>query len=508
MPSTRRDFLATSGAAGLLQAAPAKARPNILFIMVDEMRWDAMRCVGHPVVQTPNLDRLARQSTLFSNAYTVSPVCCPARVSVFTGRYPHVHGVTTNGLPAHDGEVYLPTILKHHGYDTAIAGKLHYEPKRFSYGFDKFWTFTNEGPTPELGYGAYLQKKHGSPAKFPIVPGTCPWPDDPLGRDVGVFRYPTEDFETEWITERSLEYLRTRKDSTKPWFLFTSYLKPHSPSVEPRPYMEMYDPKAIPVPKLPQNISEIRASQPPRGRRRFIEDEQMMRVMSSAYYGAITHVDRQVGRILDELDRSGFADNTVVLFTADHGNMLGDRGRWFKDVMYEGSSHVPLIWRNPKGIASQPAGTTLAHIVENTDLMPSLLQAAGIAVPEGVQGRSILPLLAKPSTAWKNQCFSELHQDMMVMPGWKLIDFGKGNLELYNLKADAREVLNLASDAKHSDRLRHMRDTMADLKTSRPSAVRVVGMPAPEYTSISRIERESLIANSPAVRERAKLPAR
>ncbi|MEJ7608218.1 MAG: sulfatase-like hydrolase/transferase, partial [Bryobacteraceae bacterium] len=161
------------------------------------------------------------------------------------------------------------------------------------------------------------------------------------------------------------EYLRTRKDSTKPWFLFTSYLKPHSPSVEPRRYMEMYDPKAIPVPKLPENISEIRASQPPRGRRRFIEDEQMMRVMSSAYYGAITHVDQQVGRILDELDRDGFADNTLVLFTADHGNMLGDRGRWFKDVMWEGSSHVPLIWRNPKGIVAQPAGTTLTHIVEH-----------------------------------------------------------------------------------------------------------------------------------------------
>src|SRR5260370_1139908 len=101
---------------------------------------------------------------------------------------------------ANTGEMFLPSILGHSGYHTAIAGKLHYAPRRFAFGFQQFWTFTNEGPTPELGYMAYLKKKHGPPAKWPIVPGTCPWPDDPLGRDVGVFKYPEEDFETEWIT--------------------------------------------------------------------------------------------------------------------------------------------------------------------------------------------------------------------------------------------------------------------------------------------------------------------
>ena len=251
---SRRDMLL--GASAL--AGRAK-RPNILFVMVDEMRWDAMSSEHHPVAETPNLDRLAAAGVRFANAYTVAPICAPARASVFTGRYPAVHGVVWNDIPAHGGEVFLPSILKHHGYHTAIAGKLHYTPRQYSYGFDEFWSFGDEGPHPEVGHAAYLKKKYGSSNKFPIVPGTCPWPDDPLGHDVGVFRYPEEDFETEWITARSIEFLRARKDSAEPWFLFASYLKPHSPSVEPKRYFEKYDPARIPIPKLPANIKELRA---------------------------------------------------------------------------------------------------------------------------------------------------------------------------------------------------------------------------------------------------------
>ncbi len=305
---SRRDLLFGGVSTALVAAAPGPKRPNILFIMVDEMRWDAMSCAHHPVVGTPNLDRLASEGTRFANAYTVGPVCCPSRASVFSGRYVHVHGVTQNEMPAHDGEIFLPSILRYYGYHTAISGKLHYRPERFSYGFDQFWTFTREGPTPELGYMAFLQKKYGSPAKWPIVPGTCPWPDDVLGRDVGLFRYPEADYETDWIAAHALDYLRSRKDNPQPWFLFTSFLKPHSPSVEPKPYFDKYDPQTIPVPKLPPNMKEIRAPLRGQARRHFIDDEQMLRRISGIYYGAINHVDRHVGQILSELDRLGMAN--------------------------------------------------------------------------------------------------------------------------------------------------------------------------------------------------------
>ncbi len=493
---TRREFLA-SGAAAVLPLQAAVTRPNILFIMVDEMRWDAMGAEKHPVVRTPNLDKLAREGVRFSNAYTVSPVCSPSRACVFTGRYAHVHGVTMNGVPARNGEIFLPSILRHHGYHTAISGKLHYTPVRFDYGFDQFWSFTSEGPTPQLGYNEYLRKKHGSPAKWARVEGTCPWPDDPLGRDVGLFKYPEEDFETDWITARSIDYLRSRKGNSQPWFLFTSYLKPHSPSVEPQPYFDMYDPNSLPVPKLPANARQVRAAQQGRRQRQFIDDERMMRVMSAKYYGAITHVDLHAGRLLGELERLGMADNTLVLFTADHGNMLGDHGRWFKGVQYEGSAHVPLLWKSPQ---EANRSRVLDQIIENTDVMPTILEAAGVPAPDGVQGRSFLPLARDKNAAWKNRCYSQLRSGMVLDGRWKLIDNsldGTGSLELYDLRNDPKEDRNLAADPKQRDRVAQYRHDLAAWRARRPAPVKVSGMKTPAYAEITEQERSEAIRNAP-----------
>jgi len=501
---TRREFL---GTAAMLAAQAQPRRPNILFVMVDEMRWDAMGCEKHPVVDTPNLDRLANQGVRFASSYTVSPVCSPARASVFTGRYAHVHGVTTNGTPAHRGEIFLPSVLRHHGYHTAIAGKLHYTPQRFDYGFDQFWSFSAEGPTPDLGYMAYLRRKHGSPAKWPIVDGTCPWPDDPLGRDVGLFKHPREDFETEWITDRSIDYLKSRQGKTEPWFLFTSYLKPHSPSVEPEPYFSKYDPAAMPIPKLPPNAREIRAAQTGQSRRQFVDDERMMRVMSALYYGAITHVDNQLGRLFGELERLGMADNTLVLFTADHGNMLGDHGRWFKGVQYEGSSRVPLLWRGPKG-AAERVGRVVDKTVENSDLMPSILEAAGLPVPEGVQGRSFLKLARGEDSQWKDRCYSQLRSGMFLEGArWKLIDNsldGSGPAELYDLRNDPKEALNLAESPAQRDRVVEYRRRVAAWRAEKPAPVRISGMPTPAYAEITETERAEAKQSTPAKQARRK----
>ena len=495
----RRDLLL--GAPALLARAK---RPNILFLMVDEMRWDAMGCEKHPVVKTPNLDRLAGQGVRFHAAYTVSPVCSPSRASAFTGRYAHVHGVISNGVPAHNGEIFLPSVLKHYGYHTAIAGKLHYTPVRFDYGFDQFWSFSSEGPTPEIGYNEYLRKKHGSPAKWPSVPGTCPWPDDALGRDVGLFKYPEEDFETDWLTTRSLEYLRSRKGKSEPWFLFTSYLKPHSPSVEPDPYFSMYDPRAMPIPKLPPNAREARAAQRGQSLRHYVDNEEMMRVMSAKYYGAITHVDRHVGQLLAELEKLGMADNTLVLFTADHGNMLGDKGRWFKGIQYEGSTHIPLLWRGPKG-ASENGGRMVDKVVENTDLTPSILEAAGIPIPEGVQGRSFVKLARGQDPKWKNHCFSQLRGGMLVDANWKLIDNsldGSGPFELYDLRNDPKEDRNVAEDPARKSRVASMRKRLAAWRADKPGPIRVPGMATPAYAQIASSERNKAVAESPAEVER------
>lgn len=489
---TRRDFAASLAAAQVQPVAQVVKRPNILFVMVDEMRWDAMSSEKHPVVETPNLDALAKQGVRFTNAYTVAPVCSPSRACTFSGRYADVVGVTSNGIPARDGEVFLPSILKHYGYHTAIAGKLHYTPQRFAYGFDQFWSFTAEGPTPELGHIAHLRKKYGaSAAKWARVDGTCPWPDDPLGRDVGIFRYKEEDFETEWLTDRSIDYLRGRQGKKEPWFLFTSYLKPHSPSVEPERWFKKYDPAAIPVPVLPADIKQRRAAAQGRAKRQLIDDERMLRVMSAAYYGAISHVDHQIGRLLGELDRLGMAGDTLVLFTADHGNMLGDRGRMFKGVMYEGSSHVPLIWRGPKG-AAENKGRVESKIVENTDLMPALFEAASIPVPAGVQGRSFLKLARGRDDAWKDRCFSQLSTAMVRAGRYKFIDNSRGltgSTELYDLRNDPKEERNLAADPKLADLVEHSRRELTAWRAERPKPVSIEGMATPDYSIVAAGER-------------------
>ncbi|MBI4877216.1 MAG: sulfatase-like hydrolase/transferase [Acidobacteria bacterium] len=497
--TSRRSFCSTLAAAAL-PASAAATRPNILFVMVDEMRWDALGAAGHPIVKTPNLDRLARQGMRFANSYTVAPVCSPARATAFTGRYAHVHGVTSNAVPANRGEIYLPSILRHYGYHTAISGKLHFAPHRMSFGFDQFWSFSSEGPTPELGYQEYLRKKHGSPAKWPSVPGTCPWPDDPLGRDVGVFKYPQEDFETEWITDRSVDYLRSRKAAPgQPWFLFTSYLKPHSPSVEPRKYFEMYDPRSISVPKLPPNAKAIRAAQRGQSLRHYVDNEEMMRVMSAIYFGSIIHVDHQVGRLLCELDRLGMADNTLVLFTADHGNMLGDHARWFKGIMYEGSSHVPLIWRGPQG-ARENTGKVENRIVENTDLMPSILETAGLPVPGRVQGRSFLKLAREGDAAWKDRAYAQLRTAMVRTPEWKFIDNSQNlgaDFELYDMRNDPKEQLNLAAEPKHRDLVEHSKRQLTAWRNDKPAPVKIAGLAEPDYARIGEEERSELIRNAP-----------
>ena len=170
--------------------APKPTRPNILFIMVDEMKWNVMSCAGHEIVKTPNLDRLAREGTRFATAYTVAPICTPSRYSFFTGRYAHVHGSTDNSTPPREPQVMLPSILKHAGYQTAISGKLHFiSPGNIDYGFDYFWSYKDEGPGKLPSWPEHIEKLYGKGAQKKSLQAQ-PFPNDPLGKDLGKLKYP------------------------------------------------------------------------------------------------------------------------------------------------------------------------------------------------------------------------------------------------------------------------------------------------------------------------------
>jgi choline-sulfatase len=479
------------------QTTPA-SRPNILFIMVDEMRWDAMSCANHPIVKTPNLDNLARGGTRFAATYTCAPVCVPSRYSFFTSRYGHVHGSLGNATPTHPGELFLPAILRHQGYQTAISGKLHFLPSGQDHGFDSFRSYGHEGPGKLQNWPDFLAQKHGPQARQLL---DQPYPNDPLGRDIGRLSYPKEDMQSFWITDRAVDFLHQR-DQEKPFFLFVSYLDPHSPSHLAEPYWSMFDPKKMPAPKIPDEAKKTRAealkagASGPGPARSFVDSEAMVQFLTATYFAKIALVDDNVGRLLKEVDKLGLDKNTIIVFTADHGNMLGDRGRWFKGVMYEGSSRIPLLIKAP--VASPLAGSfnqgkTLPEIVENIDVMPTLMEMSGAALPPdpGFQGKSLVNLVAGKDPHWKNVARAELGPKMIRTPQYKLIKTG-ATYELYDMIQDPKEERDLAGDPAQAKTLAELKEKMDTWQQENPPAPVMEGVEKSQATdSVPKKKRKA-----------------
>jgi arylsulfatase A-like enzyme len=476
------------------QAPPATQKPNILFIMVDEMRWDVMSCAGHPIVKTPNLDRLAHEGTRFTTAYTCSAVCSPSRYSFFTSRYAHVHGAYTNSVLPRENQLLLPTILKHYGYETAISGKLHFTPARADFDFDYFWSFSGEGPGKLQRWPEYLAEKLG-PKGARIDPSSRPYPKDPLGGDIAKLPYPKEDYQTFWITDRAVDFLHMRQKE-KPFFLFVSYLDPHSPSHLPEPYWSMAAALKVPAPKIPDEVKKERAElmkgDAHGAGRHLIDNEKMAQDLTANYYATMSMVDDNVGRLLDQLKTMGLADNTIIVFTADHGNMLGDHGRWFKGVAYEGSARIPLLMKSAAGIVAAGAfnqGKVVTEIVENTDVMPTLFDMTGLELPKvGIQGTSVVGLVSGTDKAWKNRAFSERGSMMVRTPQYKLIKNdpkemrrGGDEYELYDMVKDPGEEHNLVKDAAYAKVFQELKGQLEAWHAEVPPVPTIAGLKMPVY---------------------------
>lgn len=469
-----------------------KRKPNILFIMTDEMRWDYLGVAGHPAIKTPNLDKLANSGYYFPRAYSPHPVCVPARVTLFTSRYGSVTGVRGNGNNTNQGEIFLPSILQHFGYSTGISGKLHFHPRGHAYGFDEFYSYTGEGEVVENTYLHYLKKQFGSISKYPTAEGTKPFPDDPLGADLGLFRHSTEHYESHWITRHAVDFLRRQSDE-KPWFLFLSYNRPHSPSVLPEPYFSMYRDANIEVPELPGRFTRKDAELLGARERHIVEDPEMAEKMIKSYMGAITLVDDRVGEVLDLLEKRGWRDNTIIVFTADHGNLLGDQGRWFKGPMWEGSSRIPLIICVPETLQEKAGNPRkIDEIVELTDIMPTLLDLAGLKNKvEGMQGESLKHLIEERKEGWRNYAFGSLGNQLMIVEGdYKYVHYknkpGLPEWEVFNLKEDPKEKVNLAEREGVREMLPPILERMQKIEAEQPLPMNVEGMALPEYASYQR----------------------
>lgn len=488
---SRRMFLQSSTSAAMSVGSLAE-RPNILFLMADQFRFDCIGANGNALIHTPNLDRLESESANFTRAYVQAPVCVPSRISYFTGRYPHSHKNRVNYTPA-GPQPFIQRILTEKGYQTGSVGKLHFYPPTnkhaCSTGFDRVQL--HDGVRTTDAYSDYVRwrRAHDPNASIPeaaaepnLKPGENPF------RAAMKYEYSP----THWVGEQSITMLRDFARTPKPFFLFSSFFKPHSPFQLPAPYDGMYANVDIPLPprvsladiqRLPLPVQRLVL----RGKPEYTISPERLEWMYRSYYGAVSMVDFEVGRILGVLAETVRSRNTIVIFAADHGAQMLEHGLLDKNVFFESSVHTPLLMRFPGRISPQKKEA----MIEMVDVMPTLLELCGIAVPETVQGRSFAALAAGRDAAYtpRGAVFSENiipevitngALDMPFVPGkgiagirhpdakmirtarWKLNHYPGNGTELFDMQNDPGERRNLATDPAHRNVVCELKQELLD----------------------------------------------
>jgi len=350
-------------------------RPNIILLFTDQQRWDTIHAAGNPVVRTPHLDRLLREGTWFCNAYTPSPVCVPARCSMIYGLYPHRTDCTYNGDPMPEDRPSFMALLTQAGYRTHGIGKMHFRPD----------------PQALRGFQTRERQEVGSPKSLeeddyiPFLHANGYhhiWePYGPLGAMYYVpqpAQMPPRLHGTHWVGDRAVAFVREAHRSS-PFFLWVSFFHPHPPFSPPVPWNKLYRAPLMPPPKRPLHSERFwtyinRIQHRSKSKDDGI-DNHLVRLIKAYYYACVSFIDFQVGRILDALEETGQLDDTLILFTSDHGEFLGDYGCFGKRSMLDAAVRVPLIVRYPAWFAS---GVRCEAMTSLVDIMPTFLEAAGV----------------------------------------------------------------------------------------------------------------------------------
>lgn len=469
-------------------------RPNVVLICVDQWRADCFSAAGHPVVMTPYLDDWMRRGTRFTRAYSATPSCVPARASLMTGLSQEHHGRVgyRDGVPW-DYEVTMPSVFADAGYQTQAVGKMHVYPERETLGFDDVALHD--------GYLHFVREKHDD---MTDVDDYLPWLRDRLGYEADDFEHgvhcnsvvarpwdkPESTHPTNWVTQRSIEFLRTR-DRERPFFLFASYHRPHPPYDPPAWAFEQYLHQEMPPPPVGDWVDLWDAYADPHSPVAPVAeyDPRLLQRARAGYYGHMSHIDQQINRLLHELSATGAGDDTIICFVSDHGEQMGDHHLFQKALPYEGSARVPFIVTGP-GI---PAGVENDYVVELRDVMPTLLAAAGVDRPEGIDGGSVLDLLGDDADAsdWREILHGEhikfgqaIHYltDGRIKYIWCS---GTGREQLFDLAADPTELRDLAAVPEHAAELATWRTRMITALRDRPEGfvagdVLIAGRPVDE----------------------------
>jgi arylsulfatase A-like enzyme len=468
---------------------------NVLFIMADQLRWDHLGCSGHPYLQTPNLDALAARGVRFSNAFVNSGVCGPSRMSFYTGRYPISHGATWNRVPLSVGEVTLGEMLRASGHRLALAGKTHVLPDRHGLarlqleGGSELATLLERGgfeevdrydghhtPGDESGYPAFLRDRGyagADPWSEHVIAGVGPDGEIRSGwfmRNVHLpARVKEEHSETAYMTDQAMAFVDRMGD--RPWVLHLSYVKPHWPYMAPAPYHAMYTPEQC----LPVQRSEAERldAHPVVAAYRQQEEcvsfqrDDCIRTVRPAYQGLVAQLDHHLGRLFGHLDARGVLRETLIVFTADHGDFLGDHWLGEKELFHDTVQKVPFIVADPRPAADATRGTVETRFVESVDVVPTILDTLGIEIPaHRIEGRSLQPLLHGQAVAeWRQQTYSELDyswRQARLLLGkpvqrcrafslrderWRYVYWLDEPEQLYDLQADPEEFHDLGRAA-------------------------------------------------------------
>jgi arylsulfatase A-like enzyme len=477
----------------------AKVR-NFLFIMCDQLRHDYLSCYGHPTLETPNIDAVAARGVQFNNAYCQSPVCGAARMSAYTGRYMVSHGSTWNNVPLAVGEFTMGDYLRGAGVRTALVGKTHHVADAEGMarlavdpvsevgvlvsqcGFEPYdrddGLHPDQKVNPNLAYNNYLRAK-GYEAENPWHTFANSVEDENGEVQSGWHmrnshlpaRVKEEDSETAYMTRQAMAFIDECQDDS--WCLHLSYIKPHWPYIVPAPYHNMYGHNDL----LPVVRSQAERDDPHPVHAAFMSHEDSQSFSQDhirehvipAYMGLIKQIDDHIGHLMGFLEKNGRLDDTMIVFTSDHGDYLGDHWLGEKDLFHEPSSKVPMIVVDPDDAANATRGMKRDELVEHIDLLPTFLDSLGAeAQTHRLEGLSLLPLLHDPAPqTWRDAAFSEAEfavrsarlelglephecRAFMVRTAeWKYIFYEKYRPQLFDMLNDADELHDLGESADH-----------------------------------------------------------
>ncbi|PWX07365.1 arylsulfatase [Clostridium perfringens] len=446
-------------------------KPNIVLMMVDQMRGDCLGVNGNEFIETPNLDMMATEGYNFENAYTAVPSCIASRAAILTGMSQKSHGrVGYEDGVSWNYENTIASEFSKAGYHTQCIGKMHVYPERNLCGFhnimlhDGYLHFARnkEGKASTQieqcdDYLKWFREKKGHNVDLIDIGLDCnSWVSRPWGYEENL--HPTN-----WVVNESIDFLR-RRDPSKPFFLKMSFVRPHSPLDPPKFYFDMYKDEDLPAPLMGDWANKD--DEENRGKDinciKGIINKKALKRAKAAYYGSITHIDHQIGRFLIALSEYGELNNTIFLFVSDHGDMMGDHNWFRKGIPYEGSARVPFFIYDP-GNLLKGKRKVFDEVLELRDIMPTLLDFAHISIPNSVEGLSLKDLIEERDFTWREyihgeHSFGEDSNHYIVTKRDKFLWFSqRGEEQYFDLEKDPKELTNRINSEEYKERIDYLR---------------------------------------------------